>query len=126
GDPVRPGEPATPPPDGEKPGELADYLGRKLRAEARGPAGSDHHLFELKATGFFSWQISAHDGVSRKRAGRWKLGPTQTLDLVYRETTETPDPAGGPPRVELAEGLKRSVPFRVDPGGLVIDGLGFR
>ncbi|MBL8786184.1 MAG: hypothetical protein JNJ59_14895, partial [Deltaproteobacteria bacterium] len=47
GDPVRPGEPATPPPDGEKPGELADYLGRKLRAEARGPAGSDHHLFEL-------------------------------------------------------------------------------
>lgn len=119
------GAPTTPEPTGYK--TLADVLGKRLRAERSGEGGSEHHTLELKATGFFAWDIALPGGVRKRRAGRWS-GNEERLSLSFKETTETPaadDPAA-PPTITVEEGMSRALRVEVGAQGVTLDGVVFR
>ncbi len=103
---------------------LSDVLGKRLRAEREAEGGSEHHSLELKATGFFTWDIALPGGVRKRRAGRWS-GNERQLSLSFKETTETPV-AGAPPDITVEEGLSRELRVEVNAQGVVLDGVIFR
>jgi len=126
--PLEPVVPTAPPPnDGSPFTSLADALGKRLRAERSITGGVERHQLELKATGFFAWNVIQPDGVRKRRAGRWG-GGEKRLSLTYKETTETPSPSDptAAPGITVVEGLTNDLRIEIGPHGLTLDGLVFQ
>jgi len=106
---------------------LADALGKRLRAQRAVSSGVEHHQLELKATGFFSWEVTRPDGVRKRRTGRWSGGDTR-MTLVYKETTETPSPSDptAAPAITVSDGLTSDLRVEVGARGVILDGLAFQ
>ncbi len=127
--PASPLEPAAAPaPEPAAAPALADLLGQRMRAQRATRIGVEHHRLELKATGFFTWELTRPDGVRKRRTGRWSGAGEELLVTVTRETTETsaPDDPSAPPHVRVDDGLAREHPLRLEAGGVALDGLSFQ
>ena len=121
-----PADPQAPEPESPGYKTLSDVFGKRLRAERAAEGGSEHHTLELKATGFFTWDIAEPGGVRKRRAGRWS-GNEQRLSLSYKETTESPGAdAAAPPDIRIEDGLSRDLRVEVGAQGVTLDGVTFR